>query len=61
MLNSLCGYAILMLILLEDLLFGFCVFTEMIKKHLIMFAIVMKMFANKVCVFWGQGYDAQWY
>jgi hypothetical protein len=61
MLNSLCGYAILMLVLLEDLLFGFCVFTEIIKQHLIMFAIVMEMLANRVCVFWGQGYDAQWY
>ena len=53
MLNSFCGYTIVILVFFDDLQLGFSVFTEMIK-HLILFAIyaciVMKMLTNAACV-----------
>ena len=53
MLNSFCGYTIVILVFFDDLQFGFSVFTEMIT-HLILSAIyaciVMKMLANAACV-----------
>ena len=52
-LNSFCGYTIVILVFFDDLQLGFSVFTEMIK-HLILFAIyaciVMKMLTNAACV-----------
>ena len=56
MLNSFCGHAIFMLVLLDDSQFCFRVFTEMIKKHLF---FKSAMLACQQSVFWGQGYDAQ--
>jgi hypothetical protein len=60
MLNSFCGYAILLLVLSDDLEFGFNVFIEMIK-HLI--RSTMLAFAVCGCVIrtWICPYVAQLY